>query len=417
MHTPIDALTLEDFFTAFENSYNAIVITTPYLEAPHPQFLYVNSAFTRMTGYTLDELKGQSPRILQGEQTDHDTLARLKVTLQKGEFFEGSTVNYTKEGKPYYVEWNISPIYDSNHQLRYYLSIQRNISDSVERNLQEEIFRLSIDQSVEHIALIDASGHYSYINDAYSKRTGYTKEQMLGQNPRILKSDKHDGEFYKLLYKKLNQKKPFEEIFINKNSDGHLYYDKQTITPILAQGRIIKYLVVGRAVSLDEGATAYYKNLALKDALTGAYNRHAFEIVSLSIMEAFLNEGKEFSVVMLDIDHFKKLNDTYGHSVGDMVLEEIASRLQSSIRNSDYLFRWGGEEFLVILSTSMPYALKVTQTLRERITSKPFCHDLHVTASFGVAALNSYDLHAAIEAADKALYRAKNSGRDTICEA
>jgi len=111
-------LALNEFeLTIFDNSYNSVVITTPFLEGEHPKILYVNNAFTKMTGYTKEEIAGKTPRILQGEKTDREVLNRLKECLKNEEYFEGSTINYTKDGKEYLVEWNISPVYDKEKNL------------------------------------------------------------------------------------------------------------------------------------------------------------------------------------------------------------------------------------------------------------------------------------------------------------
>lgn len=136
------------FKTIFDQSYNSIVITDAQIELPGPQFLYVNEAFTKITGYTLEELKGKTPRILQGKNTDMDLIAKLKKSLQNDEYFSGSTINYTKDGKEYFVEWNISPIKDENGKTIYFTSVQKNITEKImfERKIKEE-------QSKKNIAL------------------------------------------------------------------------------------------------------------------------------------------------------------------------------------------------------------------------------------------------------------------------
>ena len=110
--------------TIFDNSYNSILITTPYLDKDHPKILYVNNAFTRMSGYKAEEIINKTPRILQGEKTDREVLKRLKECLSQEEYFEGKAINYTKEGNEYWVEWNISPVYDENKKLIAFISMQ-----------------------------------------------------------------------------------------------------------------------------------------------------------------------------------------------------------------------------------------------------------------------------------------------------
>jgi PAS domain S-box-containing protein len=131
-------------YQAFEQSFTAVIITDAQLERPGPKIIYANQVFCDMTGYTKEEIIGQTPRILQGEKSDREVLDRLKTTIERGEFFQGSTVNYTKSGEAYYVEWNISPIRDAAGTITHYLSMQQNVTTKVQ--LEEEQRKLEIIQ-------------------------------------------------------------------------------------------------------------------------------------------------------------------------------------------------------------------------------------------------------------------------------
>ncbi len=131
---------MEHLKPIFEQSYNFIVITTPELEEPGPEFIYVNSAFTKATGYSAEELKGKTPRILQGEKSDRSVLDRLKKELKEGKFFQGHTINYRKDGSEYWVEWNISPIYNKSGELSCYFCVQHDITKQMD--IQKETQRL-----------------------------------------------------------------------------------------------------------------------------------------------------------------------------------------------------------------------------------------------------------------------------------
>jgi two-component system cell cycle response regulator len=161
--------------------------------------------------------------------------------------------------------------------------------------------------------------------------------------------------------------------------------------------------------------------MAITDPLTGLYNRRYLESHLAQVIAHAVNRGRLVSVLTLDVDFFKSVNDTYGHDAGDRVLQEMAGRLRASIRSTDLACRTGGEEFVVVLSgTDLHTAERVGERVRKLVAAKPFlvapgCH-LSVTVSLGVASLLSVedapgDL---LKRADQALYRAKREGRNRV---
>ena len=161
--------------------------------------------------------------------------------------------------------------------------------------------------------------------------------------------------------------------------------------------------------------------MAVTDALTGLYNRRYLETHLAHLIEHAVNRGKALSVLTLDVDFFKAVNDTHGHDAGDRVLQEIAGRIRASIRNIDLACRTGGEEFVVVLpATDIQTAERVGERIRKMVAGKPFnagpdCH-LTITASVGIAALSGVDetVDELLKQADQALYRAKREGRNRV---
>ena len=161
--------------------------------------------------------------------------------------------------------------------------------------------------------------------------------------------------------------------------------------------------------------------MAITDALTGLYNRRYMEMHVRSLVEQASSRGKPLTVLVLDIDYFKSINDTHGHDAGDEVLREFALRIRKSIRGSDLACRYGGEEFVVIMpETDVGAATSVAERLRRRIASAPFpfqqgARAVEVTTSVGIAALaGSDDAASVIKRADQALFRAKRDGRNRV---
>jgi len=152
------------------------------------------------------------------------------------------------------------------------------------------------------------------------------------------------------------------------------------------------------------------------DDLTQIYNRTYFEERFTKEISRYKREESPLSLIFMDIDKFKNLNDNYGHQVGDEVLKELANLLNKNIRQTDTFARWGGEEFVIIQpNTILQNSKKVAEHLRKIIKNHLFCSDLSVTCSFGIATYRDTDSpEAIIKRADEALYRAKNSGRDRV---
>jgi len=148
------------------------------------------------------------------------------------------------------------------------------------------------------------------------------------------------------------------------------------------------------------------------DNLTGAYKKNYFDI----FLEKIINARKDAVLVVLDIDNFKNINDTYGHQVGDTVLKEFSLLIQDNIRSEDMFSRWGGEEFLLLLQhTTLENALNKIESIRALVDTHTFKHINHMTSSFGVAQTEENDdIHSLLQRADKALYQAKNSGKNRV---
>lgn len=160
----------------------------------------------------------------------------------------------------------------------------------------------------------------------------------------------------------------------------------------------------------------HFENLATKDALTGLYNRHKFSELFTSLQKHMIEREEELAIIMVDIDHFKHVNDTYGHNQGDRILMEVAKSLKSNLRHMDVVCRWGGEEFIMLLPTAdLANAILLANKARMRLQELEHQNIGTVTASFGVALVSSSDsLQNAVEKADKALYEAKESGRNCV---
>ncbi|MGM0476287.1 MAG: PAS domain-containing protein, partial [Pseudomonadota bacterium] len=183
------------FERAVEQAYDAVLITTAGLDAPGPAIVYVNDAFCRTTGYSRAELLGATPRILQGPRTERAVLDRLRTNLEAGDPFEGSTINYRKDGTPYVVRWSISPLRDANGEIEYFVSVQRDISHETRLEHFSETLLSSLGEGVFGI---DAEGRFTFLNPMACRLLGFTDPgQALGRHSRTTSLHSHpDGTPY-----------------------------------------------------------------------------------------------------------------------------------------------------------------------------------------------------------------------------
>lgn len=281
-------------------------------------------------------------------------------------------------------------------------------------------------ESHEAIVVTDAEGIILRVNRAFSDITGYSAEEAIGQNPRMLSSGYHDQEFYREMYKQLAKNNQWKGEIWNRRKNGTVFPEVLTVTGVRdRQNRLIHYVAIFSDVSDKKAAEQEIHNLAYYDPLTNLPNRRLLldrlqqEIASA---KRHLRYGALF---FLDLDHFKNLNDSRGHQVGDELLIQVAQRLQSIVRQEDTACRLGGDEFIIMVPgrfLSLQQATNHAAMLAEKILlaiNQPFIvqgSEHHFSTSIGVTlypetADQPEDI---IQQADTAMYRAKESGRNGI---
>lgn len=290
-----------DFQAIVEAAQDVIVVTkaTP-LDEPGPEIVYVNQAFTELTGYSAQEAIGQSPRFLQRpvsrELTDMDA---MKETFRKGLPYSGEILNFAKDGTEYWLQMNIIPLKDASGKTTHFAAIERDISEQ-------------------------------------------------------------------------------------KRREGHLH------------------------------------SLTKKDALTGVVNRRGFDEILSSFVQNYRSNGLFFSLAIVDLDDFKDINDGYGHKSGDLALEHLTCELKKMLRQNDIVARYGGDEFCILLDdTPLEVATHLMQRIQNHIYSIPMTLEnnqtCHISVSVGVTEIWQQDTDIDVfKRADKALYRAKQAGKNTV---
>jgi len=247
--------------------------------------------------------------------------------------------------------------------------------------------------------------------------TQYTPDEVIGQTPRMFQGAKTDRERLRSIRASLERGESFEAQVINYRKDGSTFVIEWRITPIRGgDGAIVYYIAIQRDVTERERLLAMLREQAEIDQLTNVYNRYEAREILRTELERSRRYATPVSVVMLDIDRFKPVNDEHGHGTGDEVLKGLAQFMMGRLRANDRLARWGGEEFLLVLPhTDGDCAEKAAEGMRGAIEGERFAGDISVTVSLGVAQHEpSEAIDDLIDRADTALYRAKQQGRNRV---
>lgn len=259
----------------------------------------------------------------------------------------------------------------------------------------------------------DLSGTITDASSAFCSITGYTKEELLGKKHNIVRHPNMPKELYKEMWETILRNQIWSGEIQNLRKDGSYYWVFSTISPTYDKnGKKTGYTSIRQDITYQK----MVEELSIKDRLTALYNRVKLEVVFKEEINRAIRYATPFSVIMADIDHFKSVNDTYGHDVGDETLVEFAKILKQSVRETDIVGRWGGEEFLLILpQTDIEAAMRLGEKLRQNIEKHYFKTINSCTASLGISTYKPNDtMNDIVKRADGALYESKKSGRNRV---
>lgn len=293
-----------------------------------------------------------------------------------------------------------------------------------EMEARNSLLVAALEAAANGIIITDKSATIKWVNPAFTRLTGYSAEESIGQNPRTLvKSEFQDKAFYQNMWTAILQGKHWRGELINKRKNGSLYDEELSIAPVKNKaGEITHFIGIKDDISERKRLEKELQRLANTDPLTELYNRRIFlECVTREIARLARFETQTAALLMLDLDHFKRINDTYGHSTGDEVLRKFAQIVRQTSRTLDIPARLGGEEFAILLpGASKDDAMVLAERLRKMVAETVVSHEkgsVHITVSIGAVSLSADDKNgdAVLGRADAALYKAKDSGRNQSC--
>jgi diguanylate cyclase (GGDEF)-like protein/PAS domain S-box-containing protein len=291
----------------------------------------------------------------------------------------------------------------------------------------ERIFRSLVENTNDVIMVLDATpldrgGPFIvYVNPAFERLMGYSAEEVMGQNPKILQGPDTDDKTRYKMRQAMRDGKSIRTQILNYDKFGNeLWLDINMVPLFDEDGELSYYAAIERDLTEYKRLQSRLENMANTDSLTGLSNRQSFLHRAEKEFSRARRYARPLATVMIDVDHFKDINDRYGHAAGDIVLREVSAICQCSLRGSDLLGRVGGEEFVLLLpDTPQSNAIYVAERMREQLAKTPIDVDgvvVTITASFGVASLCDADINfnSILERADEAMYHAKHDGRNKV---
>jgi len=418
----------EEALVKSEANLRAMMDNSPYLtwlKDPEGHYLKINKVFAdylrlkdaaQAVGKTDLEL---NPKELAEKYRadDAEVMASRKQKHVEEQAFDGKKVHWLETYK--------TPILDAQGNV---LGTVGFASDVTERKQAEADLRIAsvAFESQEAMMVTDANSVILRVNQAFTTSTGYSAEELIGQTPRVLKSGHHDAAFYAAMWETIRRTGSWQGEIWDRRKNGEIYPKMLTITAIKdANGTVTHYVGAHTDITERKLAEEEIKSLAFYDPLTQLPNRRLLIDRLQQALASSARSGREGALMFIDLDNFKTLNDTLGHDIGDILLQQVAQRLTSCVREGDSVARLGGDEFVVMLedlSGPTMEAAEQAEVVGEKILAAlnlPYQlagHDSYSTTSIGVTLFNGHkqSTDELMKQADIAMYQAKKAGRNTL---
>ncbi|MDD5056241.1 MAG: EAL domain-containing protein [Sideroxydans sp.] len=378
----------------------------------------VNAAYASMSGYTRQELIGMHISQLDANEQERDVRARIdKIITQGYDRFEAG--HRRKDGEM--IEVEVSATYMPEEK-KFFVFCH----DITQRKHYESDLRVAAAtfETQDATLITDAQSNIIRVNRAFTEITGYTPEEVLGRNPRIMSSGRHDKAFYGAMWRQILERGAWAGEVWDRRKNGEIYPKWLTITAVKNEdGKVTQYVAIFNDITARKQAEDEIRNLAFYDALTRLPNRRLFQERFHAALVASARYRDFGAILFIDLDRFKVLNDTLGHDYGDLLLIEVAERIRGCVREMDTVARLGGDEFVVLLesiSSDKADAERKSGLVAEKIReslSRPYQlkeHEHYSSPSIGITLYHGDDesMDALLQHADAAMYQAKSAGRN-----
>jgi diguanylate cyclase (GGDEF)-like protein/PAS domain S-box-containing protein len=423
----------------FEASSDSFIVTDAQGMIRH-----ANVACSHLLGYGREELLGQPIEFLVPARFADHVRRREEYAQAPHARAMGSKLDLTanhKDGHEIQVDIALTPLELDGE--RFFVASIRDMRKRASASETLHVQATALRSAANGVVITDRKGFITWVNAAASRITGYAEEELLGSHTRMLKSGEHGDAFYGELWSTVMGGETWSGTIVNRRKDGSTYHEEQTIAPVVDDtGEITHFIGIKQDVSkrlaaesalmrAREELAARVKQIealnvrlqqqALRDPLTGLFNRRYFREAVPREFAAAQRRQDPISIAVLDVDRFKLVNDVHGHAMGDEVLLALAEVLTDGVRSSDLICRFGGDEFVIVFpGTTAEVGEARAEALCQAFRSLRFtgAHGdaLQATISIGVATTGEGDapIDVLMAQADAALYSAKRGGRDRV---
>lgn len=383
-------------------------------------YVSVNAAYSAIYGYAVPEMVGKNFLMVFPQTTHASVLARHQGFLDNGGSLGGEWSVLRNDGSRRTV-WSESVAFPNDSGQSDRLVYVLDITNQKAAQEQERIAATVFETTSEAILVCDAENRIIAVNPTFTRLTGYAFADVAGKTPSIFRSEQHDDAFFADMWKGLNDTGLWSGEVWDRRRDGEAFLKEMTITVVKdAAGRVQNYVSVFTDITKRKSAEEIIRRQANYDAVTGLPNRHMFsERLAEGARRAEQN-GCKLALLLIDLDHFKEINDTLGHTAGDRLLVEVSRLLQQGAGPDVTIARVGGDEFALILP-SIPDACEAAAVAgdlmkRFEMPIQIGYESIYITASVGISLLPDHarSLEDLFKSADQALYAAKASGRNCM---
>ncbi len=394
---------------------------------PKREIQWCNPAFIQTFGYTLDELQGRQTRIIYADPDEFERQGRLRYNPEAPSHGERFEVAYRrKNGEEFIGETIGTALRNEADELIGHVALIRDVTE--QRKTEDQLRIAAAAFEVENgIMITDRELYIERVNRAFTRITGYEADEVIGAGPGILQSGQHSKAFYREMWQKITAEGFWEGEIWNRKKDGEIYPEWLTISVVRNEsGEVTHYIASFSDITERKAAEQRIHQLAFFDPLTQLANRRLF-IDRVEHAHLTSERSNQYgALLMLDMDHFKVLNDTQGHHSGDQLLIEVGRRLEAKVRDADTVARIGGDEFVVLLESlgsDNDVAVNIASEIAEKIQhalTQPYklqdIDDYRITPSVGVVLFHGQEtsVDELLKQADVALYEAKAAGRNTV---